>query len=352
MSLQFLQPYFGLGNGLQTKNAGGGGVGGWVELGRTTLGSTQTSVDVTGLANKRYYMVLGSLSHNGSIDVTARLGNGTFDSGTNYADRRSENGGADAATTSRGNMIIADIASSTETFNVGYISNFSTKEKLMMTQHVNQSTAGAGTAPQRTESVGKWANTSNSLDRFQYDSGSWLSGSECVVLGWDPADTHSNNFWTELASVDGSGSSFDVTFTPKKYLWIQFYGTLSSGTGGLALRTGSGSVDTGTNYARRISKNGAGDSTQVSDDNINPAYPDAPTSFFVNIFVINVSAKEKLFICNTVDQSTAGAGTAPNRYENVSKWTNTSGQIDRFRFLTAGGGTWGSNTIAKIWGAD
>ena len=173
-----------------------------------------------------------------------------------------------------------------------------------------------------------------------------------VVLGWDPADTHTNNFWTELASGAGSGTSFDVTFTAKKYLWLQFYGNLSSGTGGLALRTGSGSVDTGTNYSRRIAKNFGGDGTQLSDDNINPAYPDNPNNFFLNMFIVNVSGKEKLFISHLVDQSTAGAGTAPNVYENVSKYTTTSGQIDRFRFLTAGGGTWSSTTKATIWGAD
>jgi hypothetical protein len=44
MSLPFMQPYMGLGNSLQTAQAsagGGGGIGGWVELGRTTLGSAQ-----------------------------------------------------------------------------------------------------------------------------------------------------------------------------------------------------------------------------------------------------------------------------------------------------------------------
>jgi hypothetical protein len=28
-----------------------------------------------------------------------------------------------------------------------------------------------------------------------------------VVLGWDPADTHTSNFWEELASVDLSGGA-------------------------------------------------------------------------------------------------------------------------------------------------
>jgi hypothetical protein len=35
---------------------GGGGVGGWVELGRTTLGSAGDSISVASLPDKRYYM--------------------------------------------------------------------------------------------------------------------------------------------------------------------------------------------------------------------------------------------------------------------------------------------------------
>jgi hypothetical protein len=50
-------------------------------------------------------------------------------------------------------------------------------------------------------------------------------GSEVVVLGWDPADTHTSNFWEELASVDSRWSSklSSGTFTAKKYLWVQCY---------------------------------------------------------------------------------------------------------------------------------
>jgi glycerate kinase len=59
MSLPFMQPYMGLGNSLQTAQGGaaGGTVGGWVELGRTTLGSAlDTIIEFASLADKRYYM--------------------------------------------------------------------------------------------------------------------------------------------------------------------------------------------------------------------------------------------------------------------------------------------------------
>ena len=61
MSFPFVQPYFGLGNSLQTAQGGSGpSVGGWVELARTTNGGTSTTIDVSSLADKRYYMILNS----------------------------------------------------------------------------------------------------------------------------------------------------------------------------------------------------------------------------------------------------------------------------------------------------
>jgi hypothetical protein len=90
-------------------------------------------------------------------------------------------------------------------FDVSYISNLSTKEKLLINHSVGETVAGAGTAPNRRESVGKWANTSNAVSAVtsvNNQSGDYASGSEVVVLGWDPADTHTSNFWEELASVN------------------------------------------------------------------------------------------------------------------------------------------------------
>ena len=64
MSFPFLQPYAGLGNSLQTAQAAGGpggAVGGWVELGRTTLGSKNANINVSSIPDKRYYMILSNL---------------------------------------------------------------------------------------------------------------------------------------------------------------------------------------------------------------------------------------------------------------------------------------------------
>ena len=327
-------------------------VGGWVELGRTTSGSTITDLDVTGFGDKRYYMVLGNLLHNGSQDVTMRCGQAsTLDTGSTYSSRRNENGGTDTTDVSRTNMILADIQSSTQSFGVNYFTNKSTKEKLQLGHMIYQGTAGAGNAPARTETANKWANTSNALDSLSYDQGSWLSGSEMVVLGWDPTDTHTTNFWEELYSnqLTTDNQNFDTgTITAKKYLWIQFFQTGMSGNGYLRFNS-----DSGTNYARRVSANGGSDATVTSETSAENALVGGTghLTSFGNMFIINNSANEKLTISNTVYTTSSGAGNAPLRTEQVNKWANTSAQITSIQHTDSGTG-FDTGSYLKVWGSD
>jgi hypothetical protein len=352
-----MQPYMGLGNSLQTAQASGGGaggIGGWVELGRTTLGSKTSPMTVASLADKRYYMVLSSALADGTNRAAAvrRMGNGSVDTGSNYASRRNDNGGLESTNLNVSQAAIVNLGSdSTPQFGVDYVSNLSSKEKLAITHLVLQNTAGAGTAPDRAESVWKWTNTSNPLDTYQItrepsESGDWETGSEVVVLGWDPADTHTSNFWEELYS--GSGTSIDTGvagFTAKKYLWIQIYQDgLTSATAKMVLNG-----DTGSTNALRYSLDGATDSTFINNSS-GLLYRSGVTGddeAFTNIFMINNSSQNKLAITHNVVSRTAGAGTAPNRQEIVNKST-VSAQITDIQLT----GTYGSNSIMKIWGSD
>ena len=355
MSLPFLQPYFGLSNSLQTAqaSAGGGGVGGWVELGRTTLGSASDNCIVSSLADKRYLMILGYGLANGNTTGRPQL-NG--DTGSNYSDRLSTNGGADGSQTNI-SYLDWDAEQTNNThdkFKVGYIANYTTKEKLLMNHGVDGNTVGAGYAPVRYENVSKWANTSSAINSFNLrnaNSGDWASGTECVVLGWDPADTHTTNFWTELAS-DTLGSAGDTftssTFTAKKYLWVQGY-IINSGTTRVQLRYNG---DTGSNYSNRGSNNGSADSTNTSmDRNYIQEDPTASPVFF-NAFIINNSANEKLGIVHTMERGTAGAGTIGARRETVVKWANTAAQITSISILQDQSGDMASGSIMKVWGSD
>jgi hypothetical protein len=237
-----------------------GSVGGWVEVGRTTLGSAGDDITVSSLPDKRYYMVLCNSLPTGTTGERIRLGYNSIDTGSNYANRASKAGASDVTSTSETSYDINEgLTPNLPTLDVTYIANLSGKEKLMVNHHTYESTAGAGTAPYRIESVGKWANTSNPLNIFNktnVEAGSFNTGSEAVILGWDPADTHTSNFWEELASVELS-SAGDVlssgSFSTKKYLWCQVY-TKNSGTTNAKFTFNN---DTGNNYAYRHNLNGS-----------------------------------------------------------------------------------------------
>ena len=344
---------------------GGTGVGGWVELARTTLGGTSDSIDVTSLPDKRYYMVLSNCLTDGSGNIlVAHRYNG--DSGYNYQWRYSIDGGSDSIGNANleEHISTAAINDNSDKFSVSYIANKSDKEKLEIAWGVGRNTAGAGTAPRRSEHVGKWVNTSNAINRIytfeRGQSGTYATGSEVVVLGYDPADTHTNNFWEELASVDLSGgaatSLSSGNFTSKKYLWVQGYIEHSGAAGYGIMRVGNSSVDTGSNYATRVSFDGGADATYTSQTSYpyilgNGAGPAVFEGFF-NMFIINNASNEKLIIAhNNFFYTTVGPTNAGQRHELAMKWANTSNQIDIIE-LSRTSGNFGTNTSIKVWGAD
>ena len=191
-------------------------IGGWKLLGRTRLTSSGDNVTVSNLPNKRYYMVLANTLTSVS-DPVFQVGSSTIDTGNNYADRSSTDGGADSTSTTRANIPIGN--TTTNQFETIYISNLQNKEKLFICSNVAQNTAGAGNAPSRREEVGKWANTTDSIGiiRTFKSSGTFDIGSELVVLGWDENDTHSSNFWEPLADVTlgSDGDNHVISFVWK-----------------------------------------------------------------------------------------------------------------------------------------
>ena len=337
---------------------GGTAVGGWVELGRTTLGAGADQLDVSSLPDKRYYMYLHWVIPDTYVAPRLRLGNGSVDTGSNYATRRNENGGTDVTGTSQDHITITPEGGANPQLIVGYIANRSANEKLTLNHSVHRKTAGAANEPGRGEVVGKWTNTSNPLDVIRMyngnaGSGDYASGSELVILGWDPDDTHTNNFWEELASVNTtSGDNLSSgTFTAKKYLWVQMYMKYTS-TGGTLHETFNN--DTGNNYASRDSYDGGTDGTSTSFTHIDWDRGQQDTYWFINQFIINNASNEKLCIGHQIriDNTHTGAGTAPHRSERVDKWANTSNQITEIDFDNTTAGIDISNGWLKVWGAD
>jgi len=324
-------------------------VGGWVELDRTTLASSNGVIDVTGFPNKRYYQLLWDVR---GKNISENHGYIAGDSGgfeSNFSTRQSLNGLADTTVASTNIMLTSPAAGSLPFFIVTYMSNLSSVEKLLMTWSIFQNTAGAANIPDRGDHISKWKNTTNSLDRIRGDcfSATFNADTQLVVLGWDPADTHTTNFWEELASVNASGSSTNLssgTITAKKYLWIQCYlKNTSSHTSDMIFNN-----DT-TSYAYRVSDDGGLDVTSASQSNIE-LYSATTTPVFVNMFILNNSGNEKLVIGHTVNQNTAGPSTAPKRREFAGKHDNTA-QITEID-IDSDSGNWDSKSIIKVWGSN
>ena len=148
-----------------------------------------------------------------SGDMIARL-RFNNDSGNNYAQRLSDNGGTDGTNTSQSGLEIATSSSNNE-FSTIYVVNESSKEKLVVAEIIGANTAGAGNAPRRRELSGKWANTSNAITRVDFvntSTGDFAEGSEVIVWGSDGASD------TTYPTLVG-GYIFEETDTGKHYIF-------------------------------------------------------------------------------------------------------------------------------------
>jgi len=329
--------------------------GGWKEVGRTTLGSASSTITVSISSPKQYYMVLCPIKADasGGTDSNWRF-NG--DTSTNYAWSFYYQGQTnDYGTGSQTKIYDNGSGGSRFQFAVMYIANTSGKRKLTITKNAINWTSGTTGEVGRKNIYGKWDNANDAINSIQlyFSDGGAQSGDEVVVLGWDEDDTHTDNFWEELASVTATGSttSFNSgTFTAKKYLWVQGYFT-SSGAFTPQIRVGNNTIDSSGNYVGRRSYDGGSDvlttqQTEITLDGVGQSTP-----VFFNGFIVNRASDEKLAIFNCVKQNTAGAGNAPHRRETVFKWVDTTNQINIIEFLASTGNI-GSTGTMKIWGHD
>lgn len=200
--------------------------------------------------------------------------------------------------------------------------------------------------------MAKHAQTSNPISSISAytPTSNWTSNDELVVLGYDPLDSHTNNFWEELYSGSGdAGMDTGVSgFSARKYLWIQMY--LNDMISGANVNMVLNGVES-SNYALRYNQNGGTDGTITSrSDNLIHLGASNETEAFINMFIINDGSNEKLGIVHNMTQQTAGATTAPARSELVFKDSQTTQITDVEVRRTSG--SWGANSQLKIWGAD
>ena len=326
----------------------------WKEIARTTLSSASDTITVNNIPARDNLMIIPYVYDEGSNQV---YGQGRFnnDSGSNYANRWSRNGGSDSTNTSQSEMITYFAGAAYGEFGVFEMANIAGQEKILLDQGVAADATGAGTAPKRHEGVHKWANTSDQVTRFDYingGAGTFDTGSEVVVLGYDNDEADSGtNFWQELANVELSSAGDTLNsgiFTAKKYLWVQIFGIASSNLDNVKIRFNNYSD---SSYSYRHNSNGGSDSANTSDSGFNYIGTNAAHNHSVNMFVVNKSDKEKLAIIEQVRTDT-GASNAPTRKEVAGKWAKTDQQIVRVTAVNGGSGDFASGSFIKVWGAD
>jgi len=126
----------------------------WQELSSVELESSNGTLSSGTIAAKKYLWVQAYLYNAGEMDTGLRFNS---DSGSNYSQRRSDDGGVENAdedlvklSFDRGNK---------PCFVTLFIRNKSDKSKLIIAEHISQNSTGSN-APLRREMVAKWANAS------------------------------------------------------------------------------------------------------------------------------------------------------------------------------------------------
>lgn len=177
--------------------------GTWQRLGSASGGSSSMSVTITAKKNIR---VIFQQTTNVQCKIQFN-----DDTGSNYALRRSEDGASDGTEISQTYMRNWNSGSATQRMTIMNITNVSNKEKLCIVETV-EGTSGAGNAPNRMESVGKWANTSAQITKVTFTalSGTIDSNATLTVLGAS-SDVVSDT--TPNATI------FEETDTGEHYIW-------------------------------------------------------------------------------------------------------------------------------------
>ena len=137
----------------------------WAKTDTNTL-SAAGDIDLTAFTSTTFNVLLSWTVPESTHNQSAyRFGNGSIDTGCNYAERYSRDGGSDGTAINQADLDLW--ANTTQNYNqltVTYIINIATEEKLEITFGVDSNATTAANAPRRIERVGKWTNTSNQFD--------------------------------------------------------------------------------------------------------------------------------------------------------------------------------------------
>jgi hypothetical protein len=158
----------------------------WGKLGTTTLTTTSDDVTVSDIADNKFHFVISHYLPSGNIKPRYRFNS---DTGNNYNWRYSGDGASDGTFTSQDGIQTDSIAGNNFAhFDVAYIINISSEEKLMINHALKHDGDGATNYVKIIDTVGKWVNTSSVISTItghNTGTGDFVSDSNVSVLGTD-----------------------------------------------------------------------------------------------------------------------------------------------------------------------
>ena len=164
----------------------------WTQTGTNTLSTSTGFLEVTGLTKTKFNQIISHVTGSSAsyVNFYGRVGNGSYDTGSNYSSRECQ-GGTGAENLRTGNSTFnAGLQGFSNThgnsLHIIYNANFDGEEKLFIEFAVLAS-GGGTTAPFRYESYFKNTTTSGQIDQFKFmnDVDTYDADSNITVLGTD-----------------------------------------------------------------------------------------------------------------------------------------------------------------------
>ena len=185
----------------------------WNKLSSTTLTTTGDAIDSGTITASTFNMVIGHVVSS-STDIN-RLSRFNGDTGNNYSNRYANNGGGYTTSTSGGTMFTNSTGPQYNEFGVAQFMDLSGEEKLLISLGVGDGTSsGAGTAPNRRETISKYSGTSDItvVNGLNSDVGDYAADSNVMIMGNE----------VTVAGIDTNlqaGSRYEETDTRQMYNW-------------------------------------------------------------------------------------------------------------------------------------
>ncbi len=163
----------------------------WQKIDTNTLGSSGDNLDlgdVTPFTATTFMFELLHVITTGG--VTSQRLTYNNDNSTNYAGRKSLNGGAESTSVNATSVerFNDDMPASSAGFTVFHTIDISGEEKLGIVFALDAEAAGSGTSPSRDIGVYKWANSVDQITRLDHNNskaGSFDTDSNVSLLGTD-----------------------------------------------------------------------------------------------------------------------------------------------------------------------